>query len=731
MARADLLLEIGSEELPAGYVGPALDELGRRVEAFLTDRGLAFERERTATFATPRRLAVRVHGVELEQPRRTETRTGPPVQAAFDADGNPTKAAVGFARSAGIEPTELKRVDSDKGQRIAAEVTTGGARTRDLLLGDLDLRELVQLGFPKTMRWIPGDDLRYARPIRWLVCLLGPEVVPLRLAHLEAGRVTRGHRTLAPGSVELDEPGVYERALETAGVIADPRARRSTIDSEARRVAAEAGGRLHEAEDLLDEVTHLVEHPTPVLGSIQPERVEQLPPEVIVTAMRSHQRYFSVEREDGSLLPHFITFRDGGERGLDNVVEGNERVLRARLDDALFYWNEDRALSSDEKVERLERVVWLEGFGSIGDKCERVAGLAVELAGEVGAEVDLDRLRRSARLCKTDLATEMIRDGKEFTRLQGTIGRYYALEAGEAVEVADAIREHLFPRSASDRLPEGPLGTLVAVADRLDSIAGCVLAGFAPTGGQDPYALRRQALAVIRILQDRGWNLQVEEWTARALSAHPRAEVGRDEAAGIIVDLFWGRLETVLSDLPAEIVRGVLSVSDLDPVENVRAARALAGLQESEAFGRLLDGAKRCRNILVKEDRLAEEALEGPARAAALRETAAVRWERWRTTAGSGAGAAFDPGAFTDEAERALHRAVVERLDALETARSGARYADLYAALAELGPPIDRYFDEVLVNAEDPQVRANRLGFLEEIHYLFTRFADLSRIAPR
>ena len=731
MARADLLLEIGSEELPAGYVGPALDELRRRLESFLTDHGLDFERDRTATFATPRRLTVRVHGVELEQPRRTETRTGPPVRAAFDADGNPTKAAIGFARSAGIDPSELQRVDTDKGERIAAEVTTGGARTRDLLLEQLDLRELVQLGFPKTMRWIPGDELRYARPIRWLVCLLGSEVVPLRLAHLEADRVSRGHRTLAPDPVELDEPGVYERALEAAGVIVDPRVRRSTIDTEARRVAAEAGGRLHEAEDLLDEVTHLVEHPTAVLGSIQTERVEQLPPEVIVTAMRSHQRYFSVEREDGSLLPNFITFRDGGDRGLDNVAEGNERVLRARLDDALFYWNEDRALSSDDKVDRLGRVVWLEGFGSIRDKCERVSRLAVDLAAEIGVDVDAELLRRGARLCKTDLATEMIRDGKEFTRLQGTIGRYYALEADEPVEVADAIREHLFPRSATDRLPEGPIGTLIAVADRLDSIAGCVLAGFAPTGGQDPYALRRQALAVIRILQDRGWNLRVEEWSDRALSAHPEREVGRDEAARIVVDLFWGRLETVLSDLPAEIVRGVLSVSDLDPVENVRAARALAGLRESEAFGRLLDGAKRCRNILVKEDRLAEEALEGPARAAALRETAAIRWERWRSTGGTAAGAVFDPGAFTDEAERALHSAVVDRLEALESARSRAEYADLYATLAELGPPIDRYFDQVLVNAEDPRLRANRLGFLEEIHYLFTRFADLSRIAPR
>ena len=730
MSKADLLLEIGSEEIPAGYIGRALEELRRRLEDFLSKHGLEFEAGASVAFATPRRLAVRVHGVALQQATRTEIKLGPAVKAAFDADGNPTKAAQGFARGAGVDVADLQRVEDGKNERIAAEVTTGGATARDLLLEALDPRELVQLGFPKTMRWIPGDDLRYARPIRWLVCLLGEEVVPLKLAHLEAGRTSRGHRTLAPGPVEIARAGAYEDALRAADVIVDVAARRASIDAEAHRVAAEAGGRVHEAGDLLDEVTQLVEHPTAVLGSIEPERVEQLPPEVIVTAMRSHQRYFSVERDDGSLLPHFITFRDGGTRGLDDVVEGNERVLRARLDDALFYWNEDRSLSSDEKVDRLRRVVWLEGYGSIEEKCRRIAELAAALAGALELDVDAATLERAAMLCKTDLATEMIRDGKEFTKLQGTMGRYYALEAGESEPVADAIREHLHPRSATDRLPDGHVGTLIALADRLDSIAGCVLAGFAPTGGQDPYALRRQALAVLRILQDRGWHLELADWADRALTLHPRERSEHAASAGqVIEDLFWGRLETVLSDLPVEIVRGVLSVSALDPVENVRAARALAALRDSDAFARLIDGAKRCRNILVKEQRLAEEELEGPARAAALRETAASRWARW--TAEGHEGAAFDPGRFTDEAERELLSAVTARLRTLGEARAEGDHERLYATLAELGPSIDRYFDDVLVNAEDPELRANRLGFLEDIHYLFARFADLSRIASR
>lgn len=734
MSRADFLLEIGSEEIPAGYIAPAVAQLRIKLEAFLRERGVGFDGARTETFCTPRRLAVRLRDVALEQPSRVETKLGPAVQAAFDGEGRPTAAAVGFARGAGVDPLTLERVMTDRGERVAAKVTTGGARTRDLLLEHLDVAALVQLGFPKTMRWIPGSDLRYARPIRWLVCLLGEEVVPLRLAHMVAGRTSRGHRTLAPVAVNIALPADYDSALGAVHVQVDPAVRRAAILTAARAQAQAHGGHLHEDEELLDEVTQLVEHPTAVVGAIDPDRVAVLPPEVIITAMRSHQRYFSVERSSAAtpqgapaaLVPHFITFRDGGTEGISNVVEGNERVLRARLDDALFYWNEDRALDSDTKLARLDRVVWLEGYGTVKAKCERIADLAAALAAELGVDVDPGRLRRGALLCKTDLATEMIRDGKEFTKLQGVIGRYYALEAGEPAEVADAIREHLYPRFAADRLPAGEIGTLVGLADRLDSIAGCVLAGFAPTGGQDPYALRRQALAVLRILQERDWHLDLEPWVDRALGAHPGPH---DAARGAVLELFWGRLESVLGDLPAAIVRGVLSVSTLDPVENVRRARALAALQGSDSFARLLEGAKRCRNILVKEDRLAEEALEGAARARALRVAAQAAWERWQAHASGAEAPDFATDRFTDEAERALHGEVVARVGILESARNAGDHATVFATLAELGPVIGRFFDEVLVNAPDPGVRANRLAFLEQVHYLFARFADLSRIA--
>lgn len=730
MATADLLLEIGTEEIPAGYIDAATERLAANLTAWLDEHAFGFDRGRVETFATPRRLAVRIGAVELAQERRTERRLGPAVAQAFDAEGRPGPAALGFARSAGIEASDLLRVETDRGERLAADVTVGGAELAESLREQLDLRALLQLGFPKSMRWIENDDFRFARPIRWMVCLLGPDVVELRLAHIVAGRTTRGHRTLAAGPVELADPSQYEAKLSAASVVVDPAERRARILSGAHEQAAAAGGVLHEDDELVAEVAHLLEFPTPVTGAFEEERVRQLPPEVVITAMRSHQRYFSVESSDGGLRPRFITFRDGGDRGLDQVREGNERVLRARLADASFYWEEDCALSSDEKLERLGRVVWLEGFGSVREKCERIEALAVGLAAALGVEVEEAALRRAALLCKTDLATEMIRDGKEFTKLQGVIGRYYALEAGEPEAVADAIREHLYPRQAGDRLPEGALGTLVALGDRLDTITGCVRAGFAPTGSQDPYALRRQVLAVLRILQEHDWHLDLEAWIGRALDAHPGSAEERQLAVDQVQLLFRGRMETLLADLPADIVRGVLSVSALDPVENLQAARALGGLRGTESFERLLEGAKRCRNILAKDGLLAEGDLDAAARGRCLRSESERVWQAWLEEAGRGTRHGFDPAAFEDEAERALHAAILDRAGGLAVAAAERRHADVFRTLAELGPSIDRYFDDVLVNAPQPELRDNRVKFLRELHYLFARFADLEAIAP-
>jgi glycyl-tRNA synthetase beta chain len=727
MQTADFLLEIGSEEIPAGYIEPALATLRLRLVEFLKRGSIPHDPDRIDCFATPRRLAVRLAGLGLEQESSTQERLGPAVAAAFDSHGKATKAAEGFARSVGVGVEALQRKATDRGERLAATVQVGGRSTREIFLEDGFLRELLQLGFPKTMRWIPGDSFAYARPIRWIVALLGEEILPLQLAKLRAGRVSRGHRTLAAAGVEIQSPAVYEEALAAASVLVRPEDRRRKIASEAERLATEAGGRLHAAEDLLQEISHLVEHPFAVLGHFDAAIVDQLPPEVIITAMRSHQRYFSVEAEGGGLLPCFITFRDGGDRSVQNVQEGNERVLRARLDDARFYWDSDRGRSSEQKLEALGRIVWIEGFGTVREKCERVAKLSLRLAESLDLGCDPSVLERGALLSKSDLATEMIRDGKEFTKLQGVMGRYYALEAGEDPEVAALIEEHHRPRTAGDRLPDSEAAAVIAVADRVDTIVGCILAGFAPTGSTDPYGLRRAAFAVLRILAEREWSIDLRAFCQSAMEAFAMAGEAKLMAADKVADLFWGRLESELGELPPEIVRAVLSVSTLDPVENLRYARALAAFAGDAAFAALLEGARRCRNILVKEGRLPEEAEEPQRRAILLREAAAERFRRWLADEGL----AFDATALVEAAERGLHAAVVAALPRLDSAASDGRPSEIYATLAALGPDIARYFDEVLVNAEAAKLRANRLGFLEDIHYLFTRFADLSRIAAR
>ena len=720
MEQRDLLLEIGCEELPASYIGPAVRQLAQRLAKRLRESGIEVQDE--LCYSTPRRLTVLLTQVATQEPLRTEQRLGPAVAAAFDALGNPTAAAVGFARSCGVEVAALREVESQKGMRLAASVQTGGRHTRDLLLTKDFLRELLQLDFPKTMRWIPGDDFAFARPIRWIVCLFGEEALPLRLAHLTATADSRGHRTLAPGSVQIQSPTHYVDALRRAQVEVDVKRRCEAILHQAQAMAVEAGGRLHEDEELLAEVVQLVEHPQAVLGHFDPELVSILPREVIITAMRSHQRYFSIETES-ALLPSFITFRDGGTQGLEQVIAGNERVLRARLADARFYWDSDRSLSSEAKFERLRRIVWLEGLGNLAEKSERIRELSLQLVQELDLAVDLALLARAALLCKTDLATEMIRDGKEFTKLQGTIGRYYALEAGESQEVASAVDEHLRPRFAGDRLPEQPMARVVAFADRIDSIAGCYLAGLAPSGGADPYALRRQALAILRLCIDSHWSVDLEPWIGRALAAFGERP-GAEETASRIAELFWGRLETLLAELTPQIVRAVLSAAVLDPAQIVRAAAALQRFSERSEFPGLLEGAKRCRNILVKAERLPEEQLAPAARAAALRAKAAGRLAAWQ----SGRGLSHEPAALQEAAETEL--AAAARRAAVEVAagRAAADPDRSFGALAGLSQPIASYFEAILVNDPDPSRRERRLGFLEDLHYLFASCADWSHL---
>jgi glycyl-tRNA synthetase beta chain len=475
----------------ASYILPALSQLSCALERELTSARLSFES--TRTFATPRRMTVIVKGVADAQTSETKTVTGPPARIAFGDDGAPTKAATGFARSQNVDVAALTVVDD----YVQVEVTDGGGPAADVL-PRLLAAAADTLTFPKTMKW--GPDRRFARPIRWLVAMLGNEVLDLTYAGVQAGALTHGLRVWSPGPHEVEGADAYEDLLRDSYVIADHEKRKDTIANEALRVAGECGGRLVEDLELLDEVTFLTEYPTVYAGSFD-KRFLKLPRDVVVAAMKGHQRYFAVESDDGKLLPHFLCVVNAPQDHHDIIRKGNERVLESRLDDAEFYWQEDTGSSLESKVERLKDVVWLEGVGSLYEKTERLEALA-EYVARVIAPDALDTAVRAARLAKADLVTEMVRDGKEFTELQGIMGREYALESGEPQTVATAIYEHYLPRFAGDALPKTPAGTILSIADKIDSIVGCFSVGLIPTGSQDPYALRRQAIGLVRIVDE-------------------------------------------------------------------------------------------------------------------------------------------------------------------------------------------------------------------------------------
>jgi len=728
-ARRPFLLEIGSEEIPARFVPGAMAAIAERLAAMLAEEHLTHAP--LCVLATPRRLAVLCEGLDVRQPDRTQEVKGPPVAVAFDADGNPTRAAEGFARKLGVDLADCGRGRDQRGEHLLVRQTVAG-RAAAAVLGERLPDLVLGLPFRKTMRW--GDlDLEYARPLQWLICLLGEDVVPVNLGPLQSGRTTRGHRTLA-GDARRDLAAAtdYEAVLAELHVVPDPAERRrrivaqsaallaGTADPDAAAGSAPAGGRLREDPELLEEVVHLCEHPTAFVGRFEPEFFE-LPPEVIVTALKEHQRYFAVTDERGELLPAFVAVRDGGERFLDTVRAGNERVLRARLADALFYWRFDQQRTPDAHAASLASVTWLEGFGSVADQVRRSGELAAALwdAGLGAGEPAPPALARAARLLRFDLVTEMIKDGKEFTRLEGLIAARYAAAAGEDPVVCRALEQSQWPRGAGDALPEDRIGCTLSAAWRLDTLAGCWLAGFEPTGAKDPYALRRHALALVRILVHLDARVDLAAALDRALANYAGLRPEADLAAvrEQILDFVRIRLEGWLVDgqgADQAIVRAVLPVRGHDPADAVAWVRALDRFRGRDDFLLLATGFKRCTNILQGETLPAGE------RAAAA--------ERWRA-GGRGAGGE-DLGALSEPAETALRDAVAAAVPGLLAAEAAGDYVSVFQVLSGFGPVIDRFFDEVRVNVEDTAVRAVRHAFLREIHALFLRYADFALVAP-
>jgi glycyl-tRNA synthetase beta chain len=713
------LLEIGSEEIPARFIPGAMADIERLAKAGLQEAHLSFTGCRV--MATPRRLTLMVEGLAERQPDRPLEVKGPPVSVAFDADGNPTPAAQGFARKVGVDLDQCERGEDQRGEFLLVRKTEVGRPAAEVLA---EIIPGVVLGIPfrKVMRW--GDrDLEYPRPLQWILALLGDQVVPLKIDYLQAGGTTRGHRTLhGDEPVVVEHPHRYEEILRGIGVIVDHKERRRLISEGLADLLSrhEAPARLVVDEELLTEVVFLCEHPTPFLGSFG-EDFTALPAQVITTALKAHQRYFSVGRQDGQgLLPCFAAVRDGGTDHLDSVMAGNERVLRARLADALFYWEFDQKKTPDERVDMLETVTWLEGYGSVKDKVERLVALAGWLwengLGD-GQEAPADLLR-AALICKSDLVSEMIKDGKEFTKLEGFIGARYAALAGESETVCRALERHYYPKSATDELPGDPISATLSVADRLDNLAGCWLAGFAPTGAKDPYALRRHALAVVRIILGEELRIDLSEALEMAMSrfqvfgGEQSLEQSREEIEEFIRTRLAGYFTDNLS-CDADVVRAVLPARWADPRDALAWCGALADYRDQGDFQLLATGFKRCRNILKGE-------------VLGLEQLAACR-ERW--LAGGGGADGEDFGGLLEAAEVDLRQQVAAQAAGLREAEEAGDYSRVFGILSRLGPAIDRFFEEVRVNAEEKDMRLLRHAFLREIHGIFSTYADFSEVA--
>jgi len=694
----NLLLELGCEELPAGFIGPALGELAQLARDGLADARLTHQALRTD--GTPRRLVLLVDGLADRQEDRTREVTGPAVRVAYDASGQPTPAARGFAKGAGVPVEGLERVSTPKGEYLLARVHDAGKPAGEVLPSLLE-KWILGLHFPKTMHW--DGPARFARPVRWLVALHGGVVLPLTVFGVTSGKKSSGHRTIAPGWFDIPKPGAYKDLLREHGVMVEHEARAATIRDELARAASNLEGRAVEDPELIEEVVNLVEWPEAVVGSFD-RRYLELPRAVVVTAMRAHQRYFAVEGTDGALLPNFVMMRSGRGEGAGEIRRGTEIVLRARLEDARFYWENDLKGGLEAKVPTLKGIVWNERLGTVYDRVLRLEQLAEELSRRLAPKVR-EAVVRAARLCKADLASEMVRSGKEFTSLQGIIGAEYAAKSGEPQAVVQAIREHYLPESPGDPIPSTIEGRLVSLADKLEAVVGGMRAGLEVSGSQDPYGLRRSGNGVIRILIETGSRLDVLDLANWLGGVYDKSGVPRPAADGF--PAFWAqRVESALEErgVSRETIASVLPVRPGDPLDVLARAQAIDAIRKSPDFEGLMIGYRRGANLL---------------RTASPDDIPV-----------SGQPLAERSEAFGDRAEADLHLETKMARQAVETylRASNPDYTAVLRHLLGLKPAIDRFFDAVMVMDDDISARRRRLGLLEAVRLTFLRIADFSAL---
>src|SRR5690554_4803809 len=687
MATQDFLVELGTEELPPKALKSLSDAFAGGIRNGLEDAGIAFDR--VEAFAGPRRLAVRVRKLEDAQPDKPVEKRGPAITAAFDDDGNPTRALNGFASSLGVTPEQLDTLETDKGAWVVYRTVEQGKPTVELLPRLVE-QTLAHLPVPKRMRW-GAHRTEFVRPVHWLVFLYGNNIIDAPIMGLKPGNTTRGHRFHCPCSLIVPTPNDYEIVLRQEGyVIADFAERRELIRQGVSAIAEkEVGGTAVIDEDLLDEVTALNEWPVPLLGHFE-ERFLEVPPEALISSMKEHQKYFHVVDRDERMLPVFVTVANLESKDPAQVISGNEKVIRPRLSDAAFFYETDRKTRLEDRIDRLKPIVFQDKLGSIYDKSVRVAALASRIAEAIGSDPAL--AERAAMLAKTDLVTEMV---LEFTELQGIMGQYYAANDGEHQDVAKALNEQYLPRYSGDDLPSTLTGCAVAIADRIDSLVGLFGINQPPSGTRDPFALRRASLGVLRIIIERELPLDLQqlcEWAEKNFD-----QLTEQNTASTVVDYMLERFRAFYEEqgISAEVYLAVHARRPTRPLDfnrRVKAVDSFRKLPEAEA---LAAANKRVSNILTKQG-------------------------------SSGISDTVDDALLQDKAEKDLARHIDEQARKVAPMFDQGDYSSALSSLASLHEPVDAFFDDVMVMADDSAVRNNRLALLNRLRNLFLRVADIS-----
>ncbi|WEG18016.1 glycine--tRNA ligase subunit beta [Alkalihalophilus pseudofirmus] len=690
MSKRDFLFELGLEELPARFVTDSMNQLKNKVSDWLKEERLDFDA--IEAFSTPRRLAIYITGLAEKQPDVEAEAKGPAKKIAQDEEGNWSKAALGFARGQGVTADDLFFKELKGVEYVYAKTFTAGKKTVELLPA---LKSIVtSMHFPKNMRW-NQYDLRFARPIQWMVALYGEEIIPFEITDVKTSNTTRGHRFLGE-EVKLDTPADYETALLGQYVIARPEERKRAIRNQIESMTEGNGWVIPIDEDLLEEVTNLVEYPTALSGTYDDAFLE-IPKEVLITSMREHQRYFPVEDTEGKLLPHFVTVRNGDHQHLENVAKGNEKVLRARLSDAAFFYAEDQKLKIEDALGRLENIVYHEDLGSIADKVRRVRKGVTSISKLVALDSNEQEVAdRIAEIAKFDLVTQMV---YEFPELQGRMGEVYAGLIGEPVEVTVGIKEHYMPKFAGDKSPSTKACTVVSLADKLDTIVTCFAIGLIPTGSQDPYALRRQAAGIVQMISDYDFDVKIDNLVSASLDvAEERGLLKRDreDITKEVMDFFSLRIKNALQEkgIRYDVTDAVLTSEAIHVPTTVKKAELLMGQVSQPAFKKTVEALSRVTNIAKK----AETAVE------------------------------IKPELFEKEEEKELYRQYESAQKEVQIALAKGDASRAFKSLQSIEPSIHAYFDHIMVMAEDEKVKRNRLAQMLELSAVIRAFANFQSI---